>query len=299
MRIHILFPALFASLTWSANAAPTSCEAYVRSRDPGVGLLEHDVCYCGSQLANLTVTVPPGLRVEAVCALRISGAAESRPVDLTREQVSLDSYTDGGYPQGLIYLSGTMESPLVGTVHAEEEAAGALWFGSKVDRRGPVFQEYHLRELQLGSDEDYEKLGAPRPDALQGECREAEATLSIRDPVVLLGETDEAGTSADFDVVGISAFRPCVTIENPQDTVRKLIKGQPADVVALITRIAGCRYWQGEWPYADEGRKTQIAAELAKLDCPSVADADTRARDRYIGNAGILEAIDAAKAIEY
>jgi len=102
--------------------------------------------------------------------------------------------------------------------------------------------------MDLGTTDDFMKLRAPRPDTLKGQCREAEATLRIRNPVVLLGQTDEAGTAAEFDVVRISEYKPCKDREDP---VASLIRRQPADVVALITRIAACNCYQGEWPYAD------------------------------------------------
>ncbi|MFT3736121.1 MAG: hypothetical protein QM776_14055 [Rhodocyclaceae bacterium] len=55
-------------------------------------------CYCGKALANLEVTVPSGLRVDAVCGLRtVSG----RWIDLRKEKASLDRYgKDGSRPAG-------------------------------------------------------------------------------------------------------------------------------------------------------------------------------------------------------
>ncbi len=299
MRLGIPVSILLALVTVSARSAPT-CEEYVRSRDPDVGLLEQDVCYCGSQLANLEVTLPPGLRVEAVCALRFDTLSGPHPIDLTREKVSLDSYTNGGYPEGLVYLSGSMSAPLTGTVRAEEGDAGSLWFSANSNRRGPVFSEQHLTGLKLGSDDDYSKLGAPKPESVGGECREAEATLKIHDPVVLLGQTDEAGTRGQFDVIRVSAYTVCAKFDGgPADPLARLVRGQPADVVGLAIRLGGCNYWRGDWPYAEESRKKEIAAELAKLDCPSVPNEEKRVRDKYVGNATVLGVIDAAKALEY
>ncbi len=285
-----------------ALSAPASCREYVKSRDPNHWLDDRDVCYCGSQLSNLTVTLPPGLRVEAVCGLSINDPKDRsvhRSIDLTREKLSLDSYHHGDYPKGHIYLSGTMQTPITGTVTTEEGPAGSLWFNAKPNRRGPIFWEYHLKTLGLGTDEHYKKLRAPTLAVTQGECWKAEATIRIHNPSVLLGDTDEAGTGADFDVIRVSEYKRCEKHEGPADPVARLINGQPEDVVALIIRIGGCNYWQGEWPYAEEEQKKEIAAELAKLNCPELAKAEDRLRAKYSGNAKVIGAVNAAKVLEY
>ena len=285
-----------------ALSAPASCREYVKSRDPNHWLDDRDVCYCGSQLSNLTVTLPPGLRVEAVCGLSINDPKDRsvhRSIDLAREKLSLDSYHHGDYPKGHIYLSGTMQTPITGTVTTEEGPAGSLWFNAKPNRRGPIFWEYHLKTLGLGTDEHYKKLRAPTLAVTQGECWKAEATIRIRNPSVLLGDTDEAGTGADFDVIRVSEYRLCETPEDRSNPVGKLIKDQPEDVIDLIIRIVGCNSYQGEWPYAEAEEKKEIAAQLAKFDCQDLAKEEGRIKAEYVGKAKVIRAIDAAKALEY
>ena len=253
-------------------------------------------CYCGSELSNLTVTLPPGLKVSMVCGLylRSRPGPGSHIIDLTREKLSLDRYYDGDYPYGEVYLSGTMQTPITGTVSTEEGPAGSLWFNAKANRRGPVFWEYHLKSLTLGSAEDYKKLRAPT-----SECWEAEATIKIRNPIVTLGDTDEAGTRGEFDVIQVSDYERCVEQQGPVDPVARLIKDQPEDVTDLMIRINGCNYLQGDWPYAEEVQKKQIATDLATLKCSDVPGTEKQIREKYAGNAKVIEAIDAVKRIEY
>jgi len=280
-----------------ALSAPASCREYVKSRDPNHWLDDRDVCYCGSQLSNLTVTLPPGLRVEAVCGLSIRDPKDRsvhRSIDLTREKLSLDRYRNGDYPQGSIYLSGTMQ-PITGTVSAEPGPAGDLWFHAKRNLRGPVFWENHLNELKLETDEDHKKLRAPT----EGECWEAQATIRISNPVVFLGETDQDGTRADFEVIRVSKYKLCETPEDRSNPVGKLIKDQPEDVIDLIVRIVGCNSYQGEWSYAEAEEKKEFAVQLAKFDCQDLAKEEGRIKAEYVGKAKVIRAIDAAKALEY
>jgi hypothetical protein len=187
--------------------ADEAAPACAQTRSPWWSNYNNTDCYCGAQLAQLTVTLPAGLRVAAVCGLRWDSTG---PIDLARERLSLDTYSvDGNYPKGFVYLSGTMDSALAGTVSVDPGPAGDLWFFALPDdERAPVFWKLHLTGLDLGTDEHYRKLQAPQPETVSG-CMEARATLRLRDPIVLLGETDEAGTDADFDVISVSEYAPC------------------------------------------------------------------------------------------
>lgn len=200
-----------ASLSLFLGAAPVaqakSCKEYAEYRSGYT--FDNEVCYCGSELSNLTVTLPSSLKIEAVCGLRYQ-YPETHWIDLKTEKVTLDTYTENGdYLTGFVILSGTMKETTAGTVRVEEGPAGSLWFDAKPNRESPVFSEYHLKELDLGTDEHYKKLRAPRPETMNGNCREAQATIRIRNPIVLLGDTDEAGTGADFDVLHVSKYKPC------------------------------------------------------------------------------------------
>lgn len=116
-------------------AEPQSC---AQSRSPWWARYDNKECYCGAQLSNVTVTLPPGLRLKAVCGLSFDG----RPLDLNREKVSLDAYTEGNYPDGFVYISGTAKTLLTGTVTVEEGPAGELWFDAVAEQGRPVFWKH-------------------------------------------------------------------------------------------------------------------------------------------------------------
>lgn len=195
--------------------ALANCKEYVKSQRAGWWVNEQTVCYCGSELANLTVTLPLGLRVEAVCSLRFDPPSGPRHlVDLTREKLSLDSFTQNGdYPVGGVFLSGTTQLPIDGTVTIMNGDEGGLWFRAKEhDPSGPVFWRNHLTGISLGTKEDYQKLRAPKLTSTTPattECWQADATIKIRNPSVLLGSDDAAGTSADLEVIHVSEYKPC------------------------------------------------------------------------------------------
>lgn len=209
MRYQLLVLPILLSLWPTVTLLGSQgCE---QSRSTWWGSYENKGCYCGPQLSNVTVTLPPGLRLEAVCGLHLRGDS-IHTYDLSKEKVSLDTYTpEGSYPQGFIYLSGTMKEVVTGTVTVEENPSGKdLWFKAALDHERPLFWKHHLTSLDLGSDEHYKKLRAPKPDESQGKCQSAQAIIRIRNPIVLLGQTDEAGTDADFDVIRVSKYQPCV-----------------------------------------------------------------------------------------
>lgn len=292
--MRLLFLAmLYALIPLSAFSATADCNGIVKSQFPKAMLDDREICYCGPQLTNLTVTLPRGLRVEAVCGLRFVTSSGSHNIDLSREKLTLDSYRQGDYPKGHIFLSGVIQEPIIGTVRFDEGPAGTLWFNaSSINRRGPVFWEHHLKSLSLGTELDFKKLRATT--LKEGQCWEAEATIKIRNPSVLLGDTDEAGTGADIDVIRVADYKPCKEREDP---IRRLTKGQQQDVVAVITRIVGCNYYQGDWPYAEEEEKAQYTAELAKLNCTALPKDEEQIKSKYSGNDNVIQVIDAAKSV--
>jgi hypothetical protein len=68
--------------------------------DPSVNPAE---CVCDQRLGNVEGTLPPGMKLVAACNLRWGSGA---PIDLNKEVVSLDTYTDGQVPEGTYVLAG-------------------------------------------------------------------------------------------------------------------------------------------------------------------------------------------------
>ena len=209
MRFVIL-SILFALLAPPALSAPANCQKLASSHRLGYWVNDKTPCYCGSQLSNLTVTLPAGLRVETVCELRYYSAEGRNYIDLTREKVSLDSYRQGDYLKGGIFLSGTTQTPITGTVVMEEGPEGSILkfhTSKKHNPQGPVLWEGYLASISLGTDQHYKQLRTPKRTA--NSCWVADATVQLRNPAVLLGDSDAAGTTADLVVIHVSEYRRC------------------------------------------------------------------------------------------
>jgi hypothetical protein len=155
-------------------------------------------CFCGKQLANLEITPPQGLQVEAVCGLSDSSGAW---IDLTKQRVSLDKYDkQGNSPSGEIYLSGSIT--LNGTANMEPSNSGDLSFYKKCDDSKMTLFQRKFCDFKLGSDSDYAKFDAPKPVSSHPKCWRKKAKLRIVDPVVTISDADHAGTyPRDIDVL--------------------------------------------------------------------------------------------------
>lgn len=294
MRLAIL-SMLCILLPTQALSATINCKEQIKKKYPDTWIDKKELCYCGSQLSSLTVTLPLGLRVDTVCGLHFIkyDPFEIHWIDLTHETLSLDRYRNGSYPKGRIFLTGVTQLPVNGTVTSQPDIAGKnLRFQTEIDGRGPVFWKTHLTNFVLGTESDYAKLRAPTNEAAQDSCWEASAVVRIHDPVVLLGDTDEAGTGANLEVISVSEYKPCRVREA---RVTSLTKGQPEDVATLIKRIAACNYLLGEWKYEGETEKRERLAQIESLRCQSLPDDEKQIQIKYIGNANVLQAIQSAK----
>ena len=77
------------------------------------------------------------------------------------------------------------------------------------------------------------------------------------------------------------------------DDAANLKNGQPADVVKLIDRFAGCKHWAGEEPY-DAERKREIAQGMTKLRCDRLANDEKAALKRYAKKPATIKALKRA-----
>ena len=148
------------------------------------------ICNCGSELSNLQITPPRGLRVKAACLSNSLGGS----IDLNKEKVSLDYYDkNGNMAMGEIYLTGRLT--INGTARMEPGNAGNLWFSTKCNIPDePAFLR-NFCEFNLGSDADYKKLGGPKPSYKENmKCWSNKVMLKVTDPIVNLIDTDSGGT---------------------------------------------------------------------------------------------------------
>ncbi|MCL2075297.1 MAG: hypothetical protein FWH15_02430 [Betaproteobacteria bacterium] len=170
---------LFASIGSEAYSEGSKCSAL--SVEMSASWERHVPCYCGDELSNLEVTLPQGLRVDAVCGLSDLRDSSHRWVDLHKEKASLDYYDEHGYlPNGVIYLSGQIT--LTGSVSMEPSDSGDLLFSTNCDMpQEPAFLRKFC-EFKLDDDSNYKKLGGEPPSYdKEMKCWTVDATLRFID----------------------------------------------------------------------------------------------------------------------
>lgn len=74
-------------------------------------------------------------------------------------------------------------------------------------------------------------------------------------------------------------------------------KTVPADVGAYMDRAEGCWHFAGEEPY-DAARRAEIDRALTELRCTRLKEDATALRRKYARSAPVLDALDAAAALQ-
>lgn len=74
-------------------------------------------------------------------------------------------------------------------------------------------------------------------------------------------------------------------------------KTAPADVGAYMDRAEGCWHFAGEEPY-DAARRAEIERALSELNCSRLRQDAQALRRKYARSAPVLDALDAAAALE-
>lgn len=181
----IIFWMFLATISSVAYSKDDKCAALSTELSKSYG--RPIICNCGSELSNLQITPPRGLRVKAACLSNISGSS----IDLNKEKVSLDYYDkNGNMPMGQIYLSGQLT--LTGSAAMEPNYGGELGFYTKCDMPNELVFLRKFCEIKLGKDSDYKKLGGPKPSYKENMmCWSNKVTLKIIDPTVSLDERFE------------------------------------------------------------------------------------------------------------
>ncbi len=193
--------------------------ASVRAIDPGCGgltatfhpfLSEARACICGPDLEHLSVTLRKPLKLAAACQL--DWGDTTHPIDLRAERVSLDHYTArGNYPRGALFLLGDLT--LVGRVRFTA-VTGVGTFEFSADggtlREAEIAAGAEMKSLRLF---DYSKELRTALEA-QGlgdqECVDADASIQLSNVMVILGDTDEAGSiPIQYTVRRMGKFQRC------------------------------------------------------------------------------------------
>gem|GEM_PF-4768887 len=164
-------------------------------------------CQCGSGLKNVVITIKSPFRLQAACNLRWVTHDGYRPVNLSSERVTFDSYTNGDLPHGELLLVG--EARLPGTLRYEPGPGGEFWFAlnHSVGVRGPV--EGLLGGFKLYKEHSPSELRVPT-SLRRAECWTADAMLEVSNIWLLVGGTDEAGAyPSKYKILGVGGHRPC------------------------------------------------------------------------------------------
>jgi len=167
-----------------------------------------DGCTCGSRLRNVSVPLTSAFRLKAACYLRWSFSDKETAIDLSKDRVSFEKYTQGNLPRGELLLIGTAR--LDGTLTHHEGPSGEWWFapeGRPIATRGPLVPEFS--SLKLTRKHSPREFQVPRSLAYV-ECWQAKATLIVTNIWLMIGDTDEAGAyPAKYSVVDVSGHRKC------------------------------------------------------------------------------------------
>lgn len=202
--------ALIACLTYlpragAAESCPASATKYLKQFGTTMAT---DGFYCGKELANLQATLPKPLKVVAASRLRWQDR-NVIVIDLSRQKVSLDDYTNGDLPQGEIFIGGRIQRS--GTLRYEPGITADAWFSPQPALISP---EHKALAAQLGTfnfigSRDLAKFGFSQP-LLNSDCFTANATIEIDGIHLVLGETDEAGAyPINFKVLKVSGLKKC------------------------------------------------------------------------------------------
>ena len=203
---HRIFPVLTCILaSFAAHANAENCQELSKTLSAG---WQQDVpCYCKSkELKRVRITLPKGLALQAVCALR---GSDGKFINLARQSIDMDRYDSAGNSfYGEFYLSGVLSFP--GSIQIEPGNSGDLWFTPAVgiaDAASPFGGRFH--EFKIVTESNYKKFRVT-PAMLQSECLKAKASVEFDGFLISLGETDDAGAYPNkVKVFRVGQYRAC------------------------------------------------------------------------------------------
>jgi hypothetical protein len=172
-----IFTLIVPATTYAANA----CSA-VTSVLPSVSSADLDGCVCDSKLRNLHGSLLPPFRIIAACNLKWSSG---KPINLATQQIQLHQFTNGDYPLGTIFVSGS--ATFNGVLTNNEMGAVSVRLNKSLLRDGSVPLFY-----QLNVDELPKNVLIPKHLG-NVSCLEGRASVSVKGLRIVMGENDEAG----------------------------------------------------------------------------------------------------------
>ena len=207
IMIHaiVLSALLLLGPCFSAYAQEIKCPT--ASRDEMIGN-DSSTCRCGTDLGNVTLTPPRGLKLKAACRLRIWQTdrfveiPKSRPVNLDRYD-SRGNSNDGDY-----YFYGHLR--IAGVIRFQPSDGGEVFFLPSAPVEMPKSTiEPSFRIFTLVPEGPASKYSIDKRVRAM-ECAEAQAEIVVREVLVIVNDSEAAGAyPIGIDLLRISPYKPC------------------------------------------------------------------------------------------
>ena len=201
----VLSALLLLGPCFSAYAQEIKCPT--ASRDEMIGN-DSSTCRCGTDLGNVTLTPPRGLKLKAACRLRIWQTdrfveiPKSRPVNLDRYD-SRGNSNDGDY-----YFYGHLR--IAGVIRFQPSDGGEVFFLPSAPVEMPKSTiEPSFRIFTLVPEGPASKYSIDKRVRAM-ECAEAQAEIVVREVLVIVNDSEAAGAyPIGIDLLRISPYKPC------------------------------------------------------------------------------------------
>ncbi len=209
---RVLILLLAVSFDGLASARDAAC-----ARLPAIfpALLPENACQCGDALANARLTPPKGLRLVAACGLTWG---HEKKIDLSTTRIELNTYTQGDYPLGTLYLAGPIELRGTAWVAPEEDSDSEHGPGAGFSVHWPARETQtaflHLigdLSFQDGTTEKALRMDRALSGKLAGKrCAIADARIRVQGLMLTNDDSDAQGAYAlGVKVLEISPYRAC------------------------------------------------------------------------------------------
>jgi hypothetical protein len=200
-KIAMIFLTMFLAL-FTEQAYGNACSAKQLS---AFHVPNESSCLCGEELKSVQITLPEGLKVFAACGLNWKGNV---PIDLKRQKISFDKYSNGDLPRGIILIGGKLE--LRGRVgYVNGPAANYYFISSNEVGDSRYAISHYLRHFDFDDDVAPKSFKLPiTPEVI--DCAEADAGIEIHDIRVVIDDSDESGAHpVKYELSNVSKAGEC------------------------------------------------------------------------------------------